>query len=142
MSKIYIVQSSQGEWEDYSCWVEKAFVSKEKALEYAKSLDNSRENAPQFITTEFIEAYQECLLNAPIPPKFNDFPITKENSKAYYKFQLDNFKQEREYLKSAMYEKGFLVTDNMLNDYDDWEDNSFNKWNPCIVVEIELCDDI
>ena len=47
-TKIYIVESSEGEWDDHCSWVEKAFRRKEDAEGFARQLDEEHFPQPVF----------------------------------------------------------------------------------------------
>lgn len=132
MSKIYIVQSSCGEYEDYHIWNEKAFSSKEKAEQYAKELDKKHDNKPSFITDEFINAYDEVYNEI---PDFEDFDSNKETYLEWHKrLSLhDDF-----HMVKGLISRGFEISIKMLRDFEKWESDSYREWHPCTVEELDL----
>lgn len=135
MKTIYVVESASGEYEDYRTWVEKAFNDLEAAQQYAKHLDELRLVRPQFITDEFIAAYEECYDNL---PDWEDGPLYKNGPKKYVAWVDQKNIEDRQRIIDAMYKKGFMVTEQMLQTYNDWEDSQYEHWHPCHVQEIEL----
>lgn len=137
MSKIYIVKSSEGEYEDYHIWNEKAFLKKEDAEAFAKELDNEHNKCPQFVTDEFICLLRECENKL---PKWEDFPeqLTTENKEAYFKWHNEQEKKQNKLLFELMYQRGQFMTQEMYDQYNEWEDNSYTHWYPCKIEELEL----
>ena len=136
MSKtIYVVNSASGVYEDYHCWNEKAFNSREEAEKYARELDILHRSRPQFVTDEFIEAYNYCYDNT---PDWGEGPKFSDDKEAYFAWQEECAKRDSEYITSEMYKKGFYVTEQMLEQYEEWESNSYNDWHDCEVEELEL----
>lgn len=134
MSKIYIVKSSKGEYEDYREWNEKAFTTIEKACEYAKELDAIHNSTPDFITEHFIAAYEECCDN--IPKNENFYGGLDRDS--YLKWQEECYKKEREFLISELHKKGFLVTEEMLDQYEQWEYDRYEEYHDCSIEKLDL----
>lgn len=56
MKEIYLVVTSEGEYEDYRKNIERAYTSKEAAEKYAKELDHKYD----FITPKVIEDYENA----------------------------------------------------------------------------------
>lgn len=134
MSKIYIVQSSHGEYEDYRETNEKAFYNKEDAEKYAKELDARHRQTPEFITEDFISAYNEI-----IPPEWPDAPCKPyENRELYQSWLQGMIQRERQFVIQEMYKQGFFLTEHMIDTYEDWEDNQYIDWHDCTIEEIEL----
>lgn len=135
MSKIYIVKSAKGQYEDYREWNAKAFTTKEKAYEFAKELDKIHRSKPDFITEEFINAYNECYDNL---PDWGDFPLTKENGLKFIEWQEECTEKDREILIKELSKKGFSVTEDTLDQYEQWEIDSYDEYYDCKVEELEL----
>lgn len=135
---IYMVKSSSGVYEDYREWNEKAFTNKEDAEKYAKELDDLHQAKPQFVTDEFIEAYDQCYDDA---PDWGEGPKYIEDPEAYHRWVEEKNRQNDEHIIKTMYKKGFYVTESMLQQYEEWESNRYNDWHECDVEELELCDE-
>ena len=137
MSKIYIVQSSAGAYEDYHIWNEKAFLKKEDAEAFAKELDNEHNKCPQFITDEFIQCLKDCEHQL---PDWDDFPekVTAENKDKWLKWQKEQEEKQNKLLFELMYEQGQFMTQEMYDQYEEWESNSYIQWYPCNIEELEL----
>ena len=137
MSKIYIVKSSEGEYEDYHTWNEKAFLKREDAEAYAKELDNEHNIRPHFITDEFVCLLRECESQL---PDWEDFPekVTEENRDAWFKWQEEQEEKQKELLFDLMYKRGQFMTQAMYDQYNEWEDNSYTCWYPSEIEELEL----
>ena len=137
MSKIYIVKSSEGEYEDYHIWNEKAFLTREDAEAYAKELDNEHNKRPHFVTDEFICLLRECESKL---PEWEDFPeqLTTENRETYFKWQEEQEKKQNKLLFELMYKRGQFMTQEMYDQYNEWENNSYTRWYPCEIEELEL----
>lgn len=134
MPKIYIVQSSHGEYEDYRETNEKAFYNKEDAEKYAKELDKKHNDTPDFITDAFTLAYDNIFTPEwPDPPcnPFDDY----DKYQVWLKEMIDN---DRKFIINEMYKQGFFVTEQMIDVYDEWYENQYTDWHDCIVEEIEL----
>ena len=131
MSKIYIVKSSEGEWEDYHSWNEKAFISREKAEEYVKELDKKHYHAPEFITKEFEDLYNEA---GDIFDENNPYPNYNYN-------ELVNQWEENEqkFIIQYIKDRGINITPEMYKEYEEWlMDGRYYKWHDCEIEEIEL----
>lgn len=137
MSKIYIVKSSSGSYEDYRAWNEKAFTDKHKAEEYACMLNKVHEHKPEFITKDFQSNYNECYDNL---PDWEDFPepITDDNRSEYTKWEDNNIEKDREIIIDEMYKRGFFLTKNMIELYERWENSQYEDYHKCTVEELEL----
>lgn len=132
MSKIYIVQSSCGEYEDYRIWNEKAFTSKEKAEQYAKELDEKHNSRPSFITDEFIEAYNEVYDEIP------DFEEYNSDKETYFEWHKRLRLHDDYHMVKGLISRGFEVSIKMLRDFEEWESNSYDEWSPCNIDEIDF----
>ena len=142
MSKIYVVISSSGEYEDYRTWNEKAFANKKKAEEYAKELDKQHNERPSFVTDAFIENYDECYNNLPDwEPYSNEDATSFILSEDYYKWEKEQRDKDTELLIKEMYKKGFLLTKEMINQYEEWNSRSYDNYYDCFVEELELDED-
>jgi hypothetical protein len=130
--KIYIVESSSGNYEDYVCYNEKAFINRSDAELYAKQLDEEHFSKPSFITDEFVDAYVECYDEA---PDWGDGPSDKE---AYFAWQDECIKKEREFIISEMHKKGFDINESMIHEYEKYESDSYRDWHKCTIEELEL----
>lgn len=137
MGKIYIVKSSEGEYEDYHIWDERAFLKREDAEAFAKELDNEHNKRPQFVTDEFICLLRECESQL---PDWEDFPekVTDENRDAWFKWQEEQERKQNELLFDLMYKRGQFMTQAMYDQYNEWEDNSYTRWYPSEIEELEL----
>lgn len=136
MSKIYIVQSSFGEYEDYRVQNEKAFTSRKAAEEYAKKLDTAYQYKPEFITDEFINILTECEYEL---PEWEDFPGKYvENPEAWCKWQEEQQKKQNKLLFELMYKRGQFMTQEMLDQYEDWESRQYESYYDCNIEELEL----
>ena len=136
MSKIYIVQSSFGEYEDYRVKNEKAFVSRKAAEEYAKALDIAHQSKPEFITDEFINILMECEDKL---PEWDNYPGNyNENPEAYRKWQKEQEEKQNKRLFGLMYERGQFMTQEMLDQYEDWESRQYDSYYDCNIEELEL----
>lgn len=140
--KIYLVTSSEGQYEDYHEWVEKAFVDKSQAEEFAKQLDVLHRAKPEFITEEFANALDESNYEwdelTDDDPKYESpkyLESTQEEKDAFYTWYNNEYIQ---FLINSMYKKGFFVTEYMLKQHDEWESNSYTDWHNCSVEEITL----
>lgn len=138
MKKIYVVKSSEGEYEDYFVWNEKAFTKKEDAEAYAKELDEMHCERPAFITDEFISLLRECEEKLPDWEEFPDYPVTSENRENWGKWMDEQEKKQNNMLFQLMYERGQLLTQTMYDLYLDWESNSYRVWHDCIIEELDL----
>lgn len=136
MNKVYVVKSSCGEYEDYSCWNEKAFLNKEDAKKYAKELDDKHFNKPSFITDEFAQAIQECEFDL---PDYEDFPdeITNENRDDYLKWLEQQENKQTKMLIDMMYKKGYFLTEEMYAQFNEWLDRQGDYYD-CEIEELEL----
>lgn len=137
MSKIYIVRSSNGEYEDYEEWNEKAFLKREDAESFAKELDDKHNERPHFITDEFIDLLKECECEL---PDWEAFPekVTNENIDAWIKWQEEQERKQNELLFDLMYKRGQFMTQAMYDQYLEWEEKNYKKWNNCLIEELEL----
>lgn len=138
MSKIYIVKSSEGEYEDYHVWNEKAFIKREDAEAYAKQLDKEHNQRPNFITDKFICLLRECEEEL---PEWEDFPeekITPENRERWLQWQEEQENKQNKLLFDLMYKRGQLMTQAMYDQYNEWESNSYTNWHDCSIEELEL----
>lgn len=137
MSKIYIVKSSEGEYEDYCVWNEKAFLKREDAEAYAKELDNEHNQRPHFVTDEFIRLLKECESEL---PECEDFPeqLTTKNREAYFKWYDEQDEKQNKRLFELMCKRGQFMTPEMYDQYNEWEDNSYTRWYPSEIEELEL----
>lgn len=138
MSKIYIVKSSEGEYEDYHVWNEKAFTKREDAEAYAKQLDKEHNQRPHFITDKFICLLRECEEEL---PEWEDFPeekITPENRKRWLQWWEEQENKQNKLLCDLMYKRGQFMTQAMYDQYNEWESNSYTNWHNCSIEELEL----
>lgn len=135
--KIYIVKSSNGEYEDYRVWNEKAFTKREDAEAFAKSLDEAHNSRPHFITDEFICLLRECEAELPEWEKFPE-KVTPENKDRWLKWNEDQEKKQNELLFELMYKRGQFMTQAMYDQYDEWESNSYTNWHKCEIEELDL----
>lgn len=135
--EIYIVKSSEGEYEDYRVWNEKAFTKREDAEAYAKQLDEVHKQRPHFITDEFICLIRECENEL---PDWDDFPeeITPKNKEKWWQWQEEQEKKQKEILFDLMYKRGQFMTQEMYDQYEEWERGSYNDWHKCQIEELEL----
>ena len=132
--KIYIVKSSEGEWEDYRSWNEKAFVSKEKAEEYAKELDKKHYYKPEFITEEFEDLYNEA---GDIFYEDNEYP--KYDNPNYDELTSQWYENEQKFIIQYMKDRGINITPEMYKEYEDWIlDGRYYVWDDCTIEELEL----
>ena len=138
MSKIYIVKSTEGLYEDYRSWNEKAFIKKEDAEKYAKLLDEARRYKPPFITDEFISALQECEYELPTWEYFPGGPLTPENEKEWTQWNNNQKEKQMKLLIDLMSKKGYSLTKELYSQYDQWASDSYNEWHDCKIEEIEL----
>lgn len=137
MSKIYIVKSSEGEYEDYHVWNEKAFTKKEDAEAFAKLLDKEHNSRPQFVTDEFLCLLRQCEDEL---PDWEDFPeqMTLENREDWLKWQEEQDEKQTKLLLDLMYKRGQFMTREMYDQYTAWESDSYTNWHKCEIEEIEL----
>lgn len=136
MSKIYIVKSSSGSYEDYSCWNEKAFTNRDEAEAYAKELDKQHFYKPQFITDDFERLIGEC---EDLIPEWEDSPYDLLTQKDKYLEWCDqNNARDTKLLINLMYERGQFMTEAMYDSYNDWHDNNYREWYNCEIEELEL----
>ena len=140
MSKIYIVQSSRGEYDDYTVYNERAFTNREKAEEYAEELNRIHNHVPSFVTPEFEDSFADAEGEVNILmenyPDFEEKPISNWDK---YKEYLDQYKKEQDkHLIDILYKMSFMVTPQMLEDYRNYLDMQFEDWNSCSIEEIEL----
>lgn len=138
MSKIYIVKSSEGDYEDYHTWNEKAFTKREDAEEYAKLLDKEHNARPHFVTDEFICLLRECENELPDWEDFPEEKITDENRDRYFRWQEEQEEKQNKLLFDLMYQRGQYMSKEMLDQYDQWESNSYTNWHDCEIEELEL----
>lgn len=132
--KIYIVKSSEGHWEDYHSWNEKAFISKEKALEYAKELDKKHYYKPEFITEEFEDLYNEA---DDIFSEDNPYPSYKDPN--YDKLVLLWEENNQRFIIQYMNDKEINITSEMFKEYEEWVSiEQYEYWHDCDIEEIEL----
>lgn len=134
--KIYIVKSSRGGYEDYHEWNEKAFYKKEDAEKYTKELDKEYNYKPEFITDSFEKAYRDAEYEAPDWPDYEE-PISY-NSEEYQKYLEDNLEAECNFTINYLKDKGFEVTKEMLDTYENWISYQYDKYYPCKIEELEL----
>lgn len=135
MSNVYIVISSEGEYEDYREYNEKAFYNKEDAEKYCKELDEKHNYKPEFITDKFEEAYEEAYNSLP------DWDLkanSNEDLKTYYDNIIKQGEKDIQYIISEMNKQGFNVNEDMIEKYKEWESNLYYEWYPCKIEEIEL----
>lgn len=135
MSKVYIVKSSCGEYEDYSCWNEKAFLNKEDAIKYANELDGLHFDKPSFITDKFEQDYIDCEYEL---PDWEDFPegITKENEERYIKWNEEQDSKRTKMLIDMMHKRGYFLTKEMNDQYIKWLERK--DYYDCEVEELDL----
>lgn len=138
MSKIYIVKSSSGSYDDYRCWNEKAFIKQEDAKVYAKELDKKHYYKPPFITDKFIELIEECEDLVPNWESFPEYPITDANRDAYNKWIANQVDKQVKTLLELLYTRGLFITEQMYDAYQAWRSNEDEEWHNCIIEEIEL----
>ena len=132
--KIYIVTSSEGKWEDYHSWNEKAFISKEKAVEYAKELDKKHYYKPEFITEEFEDLYNEA---DDIFYQDNPYPEFKDPNHDKLASQWEENQQK--FIIQYMQDRGVNITPEMYKEYEEWMiDGKYYSWSDCEIEEIEL----
>ena len=138
MSKIYIVKSSEGEYEDYHCWNEKAFIKREDAEAYAKFLDEKHNDKPQFITDTFLSILNDCEWELPDWEDFPEKKITSENRDRWLQWQEEQEEKHIQLLIDLMYKKGQFITREMYDQYIQWESDSYIRWHNCQIEELEL----
>ena len=138
MSKIYIVKSSKGSYEDYRSWNEKAFTDKHKAAEYAYMLNKAHEYKPEFITEELQSNYSECYDNLHEWGEFPSMPNTDNKRSEYTKWVNNTIEKDREIIIDEMYKRGFFLTKNMIEQYERWEDNQYEDYHKCTIEELDL----
>ena len=138
MSKIYIVKSPEGEYEDYHYWNEKAFTKREDAEAYAKLLDEKHNYRPQFITDTFLSIIRDCEYDLPDWEDFPDERITSENRDRWLQWQEDQEEKQIQLLIDLMYKKGQFMTREMYDQYEQWESTSNREWYDCEIEELEL----
>lgn len=138
MTKIYIVKSSEGEYEDYHVWNEKAFTKREDAEAYAKQLDKEHNYRPQFITDAFLSTLRDCEYELPDWEEFPEEKITPENKNRWLKWQEEQEEKQIQLLINLMYQKGQFMTRDMYEQYEEWENNSYTNWYDCSIEELEL----
>lgn len=89
MKEIYLVITSEGEYEDYFENIERAYTSKEAAEKYAKELNHKYD----FITPKVIENYQEAEeyvdMYANRNPDLFKNPYTYKDNREKYLKELD-----------------------------------------------------
>lgn len=131
---IYIVKSSEGHYEDYNVWNEKAFISKEKAEKYAKELDKKHRYKPEFITDLFEDFYNE---GEDIFYENNPYPSFKDPD---YENLRNKFEEEcNKFIITHIQDNGINITPEMLKEYEEWvSDVQFYDWHDCEIEEIEL----
>ena len=138
MTKIYIVKSSEGEYEDYHVWNEKAFTKREDAEAYAKQLDKEHNYRPQFITDAFLSTLRDCEYELPDWEEFPEEKITSENKNRWLKWQEEQEEKQIQFLINLMYQKGQFMTKDMYEQYEEWENNSYTNWHDCSIEALEL----
>lgn len=136
MSKIYIVKSSKGSYEDYFCYNEKAFVNREDAEVYAKELDQKHYCKPQFITDSFECLVRECEDLIPDWEDYPEHPIVDFD--AYNKWVNEHNEKDEELMCKLMYEHGQYMTREMYDQFNAWRGNEYDEWHNCEIEEIEL----
>lgn len=134
MRKIYLVKSLS---RSYQCFFEKnerAFTDKKEAENFAIEFNKSHQNKPSFITDDFIKAIDECEANLPEWEPLPDDMSEEERNKWYQK-QADI---STRCIMDMMYQRGFLLTEQMHKQYQEWYNNMYLTWYDCIIEEIEL----
>ena len=138
MNKIYIVKSSEGEYENYHFRNEKAFTKKKDAEAYAELLDKKHNYRPQFITDAFLSTLRDCEYELPDWEEFPEEKITPENKNRWLKWQEEQEEKQIQLLINLMYQKGQFMTKDMYEQYEEWGNNSYTCWHPSEIEEIEL----
>lgn len=132
--KIYIVKSAEGTWDDYHSWNEKAFISKEKAEEYAKELDKKHYYRPEFITEKFEDLFNEA---GDIFEENNPYP--KYNDPDYKKLYVHWKENEKKFIIQYMRDREINITPETYEEYIEWMyDGQYYDWDDCKIEEIEL----
>lgn len=123
--KIYVVNESKGSYDDFYTSPVRAFVSKEKAEQFAKELDKSH-YIPDFISDKLSDNYKEWEEKW---DEDNPYDYIATDSTYDQKWETDR----NNYLK----EQG--LTDEQIKAFIQWEDNDqFEDWNESFIIEIEL----
>ena len=73
--------------------------------------------------------------------KENEDAISFILSEDYYKWEKEQRDKDTEFLIKEMYKKGFLLTKEMINQYEEWDSRSYDNYYDCIVEELELDED-
>lgn len=137
MSKIYVVASCSGMYEDYREWEEKAFTNREDAVKFAKELDYYHEHLkPDFVDDNFDNVYDDASWEA---PEFNpSFKYQDDPDK--WVAERDKYNEKcMEFILSYMKERGYpKLTMEMLKEYDDYDTFRYEVFHPCIIKEVEL----
>lgn len=132
MKKIYIVQSSEGIYEDFHVWNEKAFTKKEEAEKYAKKLDKQHNSRPDFLTEKFKEDFEDIEENL---PEWGSCYLSGEEYADWVSKQ--NAREDAEIIE-GMIKRGYTFNKKMYDEYRNWESEQYYEWHPCVVEEIEL----
>lgn len=130
---IYIVQSTSYDSENYSTWNEKAFFNKEDAEKFAKELDQIHHRIPDFVTPEFEKAYDECCDSFE-----RDYFPGKRATEEYFKWVIEQDKKQIQHLITEMLKKGFIFTEEMNFEYEEYLSNLYQKYDDCIIEAIEI----
>lgn len=141
-TKIYIMESSEGEYSDSPSWIEKAFRRKEDAEAFARQLDAERfaEPAIEVKLWEEVENVWYCTneekygMNWDAVP--DDISHDKEKCEAYIKEQDE---RERAFVLEYLNAHGSrqYTMDDVLRQ-EVWQQNQCCDWNHCYVHEITL----
>lgn len=134
MSKIYIVKSSCGDYDEYGHWNEKAFVHKEDAEAYAKELDAQHRYKPRFITTQFEDSINEC---RNLLPAWGSDPY-KDDPEKHIEWLEKRIENDINTLYKLMCERGIFMTPEMYEQYIDWENRMYEKYRDCEIEELEI----
>lgn len=143
MKKIYIVQSSQGSYEDYFVKNEKAFISRDKAKEFAKCLDETRLLEPVFDNDLWNDGWNYVYeLEDKYPGKFsNTIVYNPADTSEYDKREAEIINLEyKEFLSyvSNKSQKKYTLDD--VEKHQQYVDCQYSQYYPCTIKELDLDD--
>lgn len=143
MKKIFIVQTSYGTYEDFHIHNEKAFISHEKAKEYAKELDDIHNRKPVFTEDTWDEAWEYISnIEEKEPNRFiNNIKYCPENMEEWTKRNEETENDLHQELLNYIHKH--VSTKYTLDDilqHVEYDNAKYMDYHPCGIKELELDD--
>ena len=140
--KIYVVLSSEGQWEDYHEWIEKAFRRKKDAEAYAKQLDKEHNPKPVFKDRLWDEAEESWW-------SMNEEKYGKDWDLSPYDYKEEKEKNDQFYKELEERQDAFMLdyinkhskkqyTADDIAKHKLYDENYLFQWDPGRVKEVML----